>query len=193
MENEKCNALEGRCDTMDMKMARHFGRKNNKSSLVFSIKRINYICNMLLIPVPESGNSADPILCTPECVEILNVYKSYYPKTGYDFPWIGYFILHDGQAVGTCGFTRRPFNNRVEIAYYTFPAHEGNGIATWACKELTRIAKEHKPEVLVTAKTAPEENASTAILRKNGFRQNGIVQDDEIGSAWLWILEIILA
>jgi hypothetical protein len=35
----------------------------------------------------------------------------------------------------------------------------------------------------ITAKTAPQENASTKILRKNGFTFSKIVQDEEIGDA----------
>ena len=38
-------------------------------------------------------------------------------------------------------------------------------------------------------KTAPESNASTRILHNLGFRFSGIVKDEEIGDAWLWILD----
>ena len=145
---------------------------------------------MLLEPIPADGMTSNPILSTPECIDILNIYKEYYPKIGFETPWIGYFIIHDEVAVGTCGFTGKPENNRVEIAYYTFPSYERQGIATWACKELVRIAKAHKPDVIVTAKTAPEENPSTVILKKNGFSKGTTVQDDEIGDAWEWILDI---
>lgn len=148
---------------------------------------------MHLEPIPLCGLSSNPGLSSPECKEILDVYKSYYPKIGFELPWIGYFIIDEGAVVGTCSFTGKPVDNRVEIAYYTFPAYERKGYATWACKELVKLAKQYKPDVIVTAKTAPEENPSTAILRKNGFKQDGIVQDDEIGNAWHWILEIVLA
>jgi hypothetical protein len=40
--------------------------------------------------------------------------------------------------------------------------------------------------VIITAKTAPEHNASTKILEKNNFVFTEIVQDEEIGDAWLW-------
>jgi ribosomal-protein-alanine N-acetyltransferase len=43
------------------------------------------------------------------------------------------------------------------------------------------------PGLIITAKTAPEENASVAILRRNGFEFTGIVQDDGIGDAWEWV------
>jgi [ribosomal protein S5]-alanine N-acetyltransferase len=148
---------------------------------------------MFLEPIPESGISSNPILSTLECLNILEVYRTYYPKIGFELPWIGYFIINDGIAVGTCSFTGKPKDNRVEVAYYTFPAYERKGYATWACRELVRIAKAHKPDVIVTAKTAPEENPSTTILRKNNFKHDGIAEDEEIGPAWYWILEISLA
>lgn len=130
------------------------------------------------------------MLSTPECLEILNVYKTYYQKIGFELPWIGYFIIDDGVAVGTCSFTGKPVHNKVEIAYYTFPAYERKGYASKACRELIRIAKEHSPDLIVTAKTAPEENASTHILSKNGFTKGDVVQDDGIGDAWEWILAL---
>ena len=51
------------------------------------------------------------------------------------------------------------------------------------------MTKQYDPTLLITAKTAPEHNASTKILEKNGFVFTAIVQDDEIGDAWLWKLK----
>lgn len=42
--------------------------------------------------------------------------------------------------------------------------------------------------ITVIAKTAPEKNASTKILERNGFVFSTIVQDHEIGDAWEWVL-----
>jgi hypothetical protein len=36
------------------------------------------------------------------------------------------------------------------------------------------------------ARTLPEENYSTKILRKNGFEWQGIVVDDDDGDVWEW-------
>jgi RimJ/RimL family protein N-acetyltransferase len=76
----------------------------------------------------------------------------------------------------------------VEIAYFTFPDHEGLGIATAMARELIRIARAALPDVVVTAQTLPEENASTHILRKLGFAQAGIAHDDDAGEVWEWHL-----
>lgn len=88
--------------------------------------------------------------------------------------------------VGTCSFVGAPKAGRVEIAYYTFPPFEGRGIASLACAELVRIAHAADPSLTITAKTAPEHNASTRILQKNGFVHTGSVEDEEIGEAWGW-------
>jgi GNAT superfamily N-acetyltransferase len=47
--------------------------------------------------------------------------------------WWGYLAVHptDRDVVGTCGFRAGPdANGEVEIAYFTFPGFEGQGVAT---------------------------------------------------------------
>ncbi len=124
-----------------------------------------------------------------DCQNLLNSYAEYYPKIGYYLPWVGYFVIKDNQIVGSCGFTGRPNEGQVEIAYWTFSEFEGQGIASFSCKQLVLMTKQYDPTLLITAKTAPEHNASTKILEKNGFVFTAIVQDDEIGDAWLWKLK----
>lgn len=59
-------------------------------------------------------------------------------------------------------------------------------MASFACKELVTIANRTDPSLTIIAKTAPEHNASTKILENNNFVFTEIVQDEEIGDAWLW-------
>lgn len=98
-----------------------------------------------------------------------------------------HFIFSQKQIVGSCGFTGQPRDGRVELAYWTFKEFEGKGIASFACKELISIAYKAAPHITIIAKTAPEHNASTKILQNNDFLFTEIVQDDEIGDAWLWV------
>lgn len=130
----------------------------------------------------------NPLFNSPECQQLIEIYADYYPKTGFELPWVAYLIVHDDIVVGTASFTGRPVDGVVEIAYWTFKAFEGQGIASFACRELISIAQKADPTVLVTAKTAPETNASTSILERNGFVRKGVVQDEEIGDAWFWAL-----
>lgn len=130
-----------------------------------------------------------PLYASEDCQQLLKMYEEYYPTIGFNLPWVGYFIIRDDQIVGSCGFTGAPKDETVELAYWTFKSCEGQGVASFACRELIRIAREANPNIIITAKTAPEENASTRILRKNNFIFAGIVQDHEIGDAWLWRID----
>ena len=128
------------------------------------------------------------IYASEDCQDVLRTYKNYYPKIGFQVPWVGYFVIRENQLVGTCGFTGQPKDGQVEIAYWTFKEFEGQGIASFSCKELISISQKTDPGLIITAKTAPEQNASTKILQNNGFTFSEIVRDEEIGEAWLWKL-----
>lgn len=132
-------------------------------------------------------NKADKLFYSADCQTLLSMYDSYYPEIGFNLPWIAYLVIRNGQVVGVGSFKGQPIHGKVEIAYWTFKAYEGQGISSFACKELVTIAHNFDPKIVVTATTAPENNASTNILTKNGFVFKGIVQDEEIGDAWLWV------
>lgn len=143
---------------------------------------------MHLKPILIDEDPGLALYANPDCQEIFKSYPDYYYKTGYAPPWTGYFVLREGQVVGACGFTGQPVNGQVEVAYGTFKQFEGQGIASFSCQALVNIARTTDPALVIMAKTAPEENASTKILKRNGFVFNGIVQDEGIGDAWEWIL-----
>lgn len=132
-------------------------------------------------------NKLNAIFDSPESQQLLGIYESYYPKIGFIPPWIAYLILKNDKVVGTCSFTGSPKDGAVEIAYWTFKKFEGQGVSSFACAALISIVEKENPDLKVIAKTAPEHNASTKILEKNGFMFSKIVQDDDIGDAWLWI------
>lgn len=111
-----------------------------------------------------------------------------YEKSGYEVPWVGYLVMLDNNVVGTCAFRSKPILGRVEIAYFTFPEHEGKGIATEMAKELISIAGRQDPNVKVFALTLPQENASTAVLRKCLFHKSAEIMHPEDGFVWEWEL-----
>jgi hypothetical protein len=51
---------------------------------------------------------------------------------------------------------------------------------------LVSLAKEHAPEIVVTAHTLPEENVSTLVLRKLGFVFSGPIDHEQDGRIWVW-------
>ena len=143
---------------------------------------------MTLKPILIDEDPTEDIYANSFCQDIFKSYPEYYFKTGYNLPWIGYFVIREFQVVGVGGFVGQPKNNRVEIAYGTSKEFEGQGIASFACQQLIKIAKAADSNILITAKTAPEQNASTKILARNGFEFTKVVQDDDIGNAWEWVL-----
>lgn len=141
------------------------------------------------IAITENGELAKSLPSVPPLVaEIIGATTQLYRAVGYEPPWIGYLAIEDGTCVGTCGFKSPPQNNRVEIAYFTFPDHESRGVATRMASELIRLALDQKPGVIVAAQTLPEENASTSVLKKLGFRLVGSVDHPEDGLVWEWQL-----
>jgi RimJ/RimL family protein N-acetyltransferase len=138
--------------------------------------------------IPILSDKTSEIYNSEDCQQVLKIYEEYYPKIGFNIPWVGYFIIQNNKVVGCCGFTGQPNDRKVEIAYWTFDKFKGQGLASFACKKLISIAQIADPALIITAKTAPEHNASTKILQKNNFTFSGVVQDDEIGDAWFWIL-----
>ena len=144
---------------------------------------------MELRVIPINEDKTSEMYVSQDCQHIIDAMNEYYPKVGFNEPWVGYFVFKNNEVVGTGGFAGQPIDGRVEIAYWTFKAFEGQGIASFTCSALIAISQKADPGLLITAKTAPEYNASTTILQKNGFEFSEIVQDHEIGDAWLWILK----
>lgn len=138
--------------------------------------------------IDEQGSNFAEKYDIKECQEVILATVDFYKIKGFHKPWVGYLVLASNVIVGVAGFNGKPENNVVEISYYIFQQYEKKGFASLACKELIKIAKHQNPNLMICAKTAPEENASTRILRKNGFVYSKVVQDHEIGDAWLWEL-----
>lgn len=158
------------------------------SSSAYFIKNGGRI-TMELIGIDESGRPSRSINKLPATAkEVLKATKEMYFRTGYVPPWIGYLCIERGKCLGTCAFTKPPENNRVEIAYFTFPGNEGRGIATQMARLLIKIALKKDPGITITARTLPEENGSTAILEKIGFRIVAEIMDSEDGKVWEWEL-----
>ena len=121
-----------------------------------------------------------------QLVENCSATAELYRQIGYVEPWVGYIAVFDGDAVGGGAFVGPPVKNHVEVAYYTLPEQEGKGYASQTASALVKMARAANPSIVLTAKTLPEKNASTAILEKLGFKCVGETSDDEIGLAWLW-------
>ena len=118
----------------------------------------------------------------------LEMTLAYYKQIGFAPQWISYLAKRGPDYVGLCAFKGVPRGGKVELAYHTFPAFEGRGIATAMCKYLIDIARRADGALTVTARTLPETNASTRVLEKNGFHLSGTVTDPEDGEVYEWVL-----
>jgi RimJ/RimL family protein N-acetyltransferase len=139
-----------------------------------------------LIPIRQEGTSeVDPLL-SELGQHVAQANCENYKKNGFQKPWCAYFALIDETVIGSCAFKTPIHNGAVEIAYFTFPDFEGKGYATQMARTLVEIAKSFGTSVLIKAQTLPEENASTKILRKLGFKKNGSVIHPKDGEVWDW-------
>lgn len=143
-----------------------------------------------LVQINQDALAAEPVPeATPLSREVLAANASMYRRSGFHPPWVAYLVIDKGRCVGTCAFKGAPRENRVEIAYFTFPQYEGQGLATQMAEALVDIARAQIPGITVTAQTLREENASTHILAKLGFQRVGTVENEEAGLVWEWHLE----
>ena len=142
-----------------------------------------------LIAITQDGGLAKPVASVPPlAAQIMEATTQLYKAAGYEPPWLGYLALENGSVVGSCAFKSPPENNRVEIAYFTFPGHESRGVATRMASALVRIAFNKTPALTVAAQTLPAESASTSILKKLQFRFVGSVEHPDDGLVWEWQL-----
>lgn len=140
----------------------------------------------VLVPCGEDGLPADGPVVPSDLAETCHALAAHYRTTTFAPPWIGYLLRRGGEYLGGGAFVAPPENGRVEIAYFTLPAHEGQGVGRMTATLLVDLARRIDPDLTLWAKTLPGENASTAILRGLGFRHLGSTEDHEIGEAWLW-------
>ena len=115
------------------------------------------------------------------CTSTIAMYPNQLPM----LPWVGYLAEKNGVIVGTCAFKSSPENGEVEIAYFTFPEYEGQGVATLMAQWMLNIANQHGVSC-VKAQTLPEKNASVRILERLNFVFVGSVDHPEDGKVWEW-------
>ncbi len=141
---------------------------------------------MELLPIKEHLHENQEFTVNPDCKDSLNMCIDFYKRVGFNPPWICYYVELDGQLVAAAAFKGKPVDNKVEIAYGTFPQYQNKGIGTRIADTLVKLALKTDPLVRVTAQTLMEENYSTKILRKNNFVIIGTAIDEDEGEVWEW-------
>ena len=142
-----------------------------------------------LVAIGPDSFPVERALVLPEFAEeSCAMSAAWYAKVGYVPPWVGYFAVTAGIAVGGGGFKEAPQQGRVEIAYFTVPEFEGRGFASRTARALVAIARQTDTTLVIAAQTLPTENASTAILRKLGFRLDRTIDHPKDGEVWEWLV-----
>lgn len=142
---------------------------------------------MHLIPIKERLEDNEDFIKNPLCQETVQMTTDFYKKVGFVEPWIGYYAEENGDIVGSAGFKGKPINGTIEIAYGTFQNYRRQGIETKFCKHLVELSLKTDSSIKITARTLPEENFSTRILKANNFIYIGTVNDPEDGQVWEWL------
>ena len=143
-----------------------------------------------LLPIAEHLSENKEFVENPALDQTsLLMSVDFYKKVGFLPPWICYFIKRDNELIGGAAFKGKPINGKIEIAYGIFPPFMQQGIGTEVCRILVELALATDPNVTITARTLPEENYSTRLLKKNGFKLLGEIYDEEDGDLWEWEYE----
>jgi [ribosomal protein S5]-alanine N-acetyltransferase len=144
--------------------------------------------DLKLVAINQSGNPEEKLDLSEIGKQVAAANVENYVRNGFQKPWCAYFAVIDGVVVGSCAFKTPVQNQKVEIAYFTFPKFEGRGIASQMAACLIQVATNTDKSVLVTAQTLPEKNASTSILSKLGFVMVRTLTHPEDGLVWEWEL-----
>ena len=141
----------------------------------------------------EPHDEIEPEALSEMVRNVCAAHHRLYEKTGACPPWIAYLAREDARGtatfVGVCSFKSSPQDGAVEIAYFTFPEHEGRGVGAQMAATLVEIARREPGWRELMAHTQPQANPSTRILERLGFARAGTIEDPEDGPVWRWRLE----
>ncbi|WP_168224886.1 GNAT family N-acetyltransferase [Azoarcus sp. DD4] len=140
---------------------------------------------MPLIPITHALLATSPVAGSAFLRALCEANLANYPAAGPVSPWMAYLAEEAGSLVGACAFKAPPDDDGVEIAYFTFPENEGQGVATRMAAALIAIAAEHGVPV-VRASSQPDNHASGRVLDKLGFERAGNLMHPEAGELWVW-------
>jgi [ribosomal protein S5]-alanine N-acetyltransferase len=122
-------------------------------------------------------------------LEIFTYVKEHMERGEEEEGWWSYLALHKSEKVliGSGGYKGSPDENGVvDVGYEIASEYRNRGFATEFARALTANALADPRVMRVEAHTLAEENASTSVLRKCGFRRVGSAEDEEQGIVWKW-------
>ena len=135
--------------------------------------------------LPQADNAEE---VEPWTSRVASMTRDLQKWSGAVKPWIGYLAIreNDRACVGTCAFKGPPRNGAVEIAYFTFPPYESQGVASAMAAELVARALSEPGITAVLAHTMEEETPATRILYRLGFIPVATLTDPDDGVIRRW-------
>ena len=135
--------------------------------------------------LPQADNAAE---VEPWTSRVASMTRDLQKWSGAAKPWIGYLAIreNDRALVGTCAFKGPPRDGAVEIAWFTFPPFEGQGVASAMAAELVARALSEPGITAVLAHTMAQDGPSTRILHRLGFLRAATISDPDDGPVWRW-------
>ena len=106
--------------------------------------------------------------------------------------WWTYFPIYkqDNKLIGSGGYKGKPTNEGiVELGYEIAPDYRNRGLATEMTKGLIENAFKDERVKSIIAHTLGQDNASTTVLQKCGFKKVEEINDPDDGLIWKWELE----
>ena len=106
--------------------------------------------------------------------------------------WWTYFPVHkqDNKLIGSGGYKGKPTaDGTVEIGYEIALDYRNRGLATEMTKGLIENAFRDERVRLIVAHTLGQDNASTKVLKKCGFKKVEEINDPDDGLIWKWELK----
>ena len=106
--------------------------------------------------------------------------------------WWTYFPVHkqDNRLIGSGGYQGKPTpEGTVEIGYEIAPEYRNKGLATEMTKGLIENAFKNEQVGTIVAHTLGQENHSTKVLSKCGFKRVEEFNDPDEGLIWKWELK----
>ncbi len=141
---------------------------------------------LMIYEISQDGKVNVPVDSqNPKIQEALKAAQEHYGRVGFKRPWVCFLAFEKGECVGSCGFKSPPKDGKVQIAYVPFPG-QSQEVAADMVRKLHEITNFHDKNLTVTVRTPLEEKASSSLLKRLGFVNEGTVDDPQAGKMLEW-------
>jgi [ribosomal protein S5]-alanine N-acetyltransferase len=102
--------------------------------------------------------------------------------------WLTYLpiLAEENTVIGSGGYTGPAKDGAIEIGYEISAAYRRQGFAQEMAAALVKNALKSRQIKKVIAHTLAEENPSTRILKRCGFKRTAEFETEEDGLVWCW-------